>query len=293
MKYDRLVKSQKTVTPAKAGVHNLIESRDSRFRGNDERGAKRTFYESVKYRFPFFFILISFLLYLNACDMFGGYSQSYVIIINRSIVGKEMISEKTNFKDDLVCLSEQERDTFGSKKKKRRIIRTKMVFQEGKPFPVSYSFESSAGTSYDLSVKDGQIIRTHQVEGETQETITPLEPSMLMFDMNAFHTIAYWISNYDIEKWGRQVFQTYLLPAGSVAKLIVDPAAVNLSVHETMGLRLRNYRIEIGDQMTMLLWVDEDKRLFRMFFQGPNVEVIRSDLFDLINKNKESKDKKP
>ena len=42
-----LVKSQNPVTPAKAGVHNFLEYLDSRFRGNDKNGAKRTFYERV------------------------------------------------------------------------------------------------------------------------------------------------------------------------------------------------------------------------------------------------------
>jgi hypothetical protein len=304
MKYDGLVKSQKSVTPAKAGVHNLIESRDSRFstlhskaiaedgRGNDEKGVKRTFYESVKYRFPFFFILISFLLYLNACNWFGGYSQSYVIIINRSIVGKEIVNEKTNIKGDLVCLSEQERDTFGSKKKDRRIIRTKMVFQQGKPFPVSYSYDSGARTSYEVKVKDGQIIRTHEVEGETQETITHLNPDMLMFDLNAFHTIAYWISNYDTDKGGPQVFQTYVMPAGSIERLSVIPAGIKIPQHENKRLQLRSYMIEITDDLTILLWVDKDNRLYRMFVRGPNVEVIRSDLFEQINETKKSRNKR-
>ena len=48
-----------------------------------------------------------------------------------------------------------------------------MVFPEGKLFPVSYSYESSAGISYDVKVKDGQIIRTLQKEGESQEKRTP------------------------------------------------------------------------------------------------------------------------
>ena len=51
---------------------------------------------------------------------------------------------------------------------------------------------------------------------------------------------------------------------------------------------------QIGDQLTMLLWVDEDKRLCRMFLRGPNVEVIRSDLFDrLVAKQKDIKQNKP
>jgi hypothetical protein len=38
---DSLVKSRMPVTPAKAGVHKLLESLDSRFRGNDTKGAKK------------------------------------------------------------------------------------------------------------------------------------------------------------------------------------------------------------------------------------------------------------
>ena len=50
MKVDELVESHKSVTPAKAGVHNTLEYLDSRFRGNDKNGAKRTFYEHIKVR---------------------------------------------------------------------------------------------------------------------------------------------------------------------------------------------------------------------------------------------------
>jgi hypothetical protein len=41
------LKVKKTVTPAKAGVQNYLHELDSRFRGNDENGTKRTFYESI------------------------------------------------------------------------------------------------------------------------------------------------------------------------------------------------------------------------------------------------------
>ena len=52
---DELVESHKPVTPAKhvldsdrgAGVHNILECLDSRVRGNDRNGAKRTFYERI------------------------------------------------------------------------------------------------------------------------------------------------------------------------------------------------------------------------------------------------------
>ena len=49
-KFDELVKSQKPVTPVKAGVHNTLKYLDSRFRGNDKNGAKRIFYERIKFK---------------------------------------------------------------------------------------------------------------------------------------------------------------------------------------------------------------------------------------------------
>ena len=49
---DGLVKSRKTVTPAKAGVHNILECLDSRFRGNDRKEAKRTFYGLIFIALP-------------------------------------------------------------------------------------------------------------------------------------------------------------------------------------------------------------------------------------------------
>ena len=45
--FDELVKSRKAVTPAKAGVHSILEYLDSRFRGNDRKEAKRTFCERI------------------------------------------------------------------------------------------------------------------------------------------------------------------------------------------------------------------------------------------------------
>ena len=46
-KFDELVESQRPVTPAKAGVHISLEFLDSRVRGNDRNGPKRTFYEGI------------------------------------------------------------------------------------------------------------------------------------------------------------------------------------------------------------------------------------------------------
>lgn len=231
-----------------------------------------------------FILLIPFLISIYACGPSQDYSQSYVILINQKRVGKEIVSEKTNIKGNLVCLSEQEMDTPASKNKKRRIIKTKMVLPKGKLVPVSYSYESNAGISYDVKVRDGQIIRTRQKEGETQETITPLDPDTIMLDLTVFHTIDYWIRKYDVKKGGRQILQTYLLPSASIRQLSIIPTKTFIPEHE---LQLKNFEIEIGDRVTMLLWVDKNNRLYRAFIKGPNIEVIRSDLFDRLNKKKE------
>ena len=240
------------------------------------------------------FIVIPLLLSIHACISSHDYSQTYTIVINRLEVGKEIVSEKTDLKGDLVCLSEEERDTYGSKEKKRRTTRTKMVFEEGKQFPVSYSYESNSGTSYELKVEGGQIVRTIQNKEESRESIAPLEPGMVMLDLNAFHTIDFWIRKYDVKKGGRQVIQTYLLPAGSTEKLSVIPADISIPEHETEALQLKNYEIEMGEGMAIILWVDKDNRLYRLYFRGPNLEVIRSDLYErLAAKEKDIKREKP
>jgi hypothetical protein len=47
-KTNDLVKTQKNVTPAKAGVQNYLNSLDSHFHGNDDKGPNWTFYETIK-----------------------------------------------------------------------------------------------------------------------------------------------------------------------------------------------------------------------------------------------------
>jgi hypothetical protein len=49
-RYDDLVKSLKTVTPAEAGVQNYLNLLDSRFRENDKIGEIKTFYETIRFR---------------------------------------------------------------------------------------------------------------------------------------------------------------------------------------------------------------------------------------------------
>lgn len=198
--------------------------------------------------------------------------------------------EKTSYKGDLVCISEQERDTFSSKKKKQTIIRTKLVLPKGKQFPVSYSYDSSEGISYDVKVENGKIIRTRQKEGQSLETVKPFKPDTLMFDMNAYHTISYLIRNYDMNKGGNQVFQTYFPHTASIERITVIPDGMVIPEHETKVLQLKNYEIEMGDRLRMLLWVDKDNHLYRMFVQGLNLEVIRSDLYDRINQKKKSEE---
>jgi hypothetical protein len=248
-------------------------------------GLAPDFIMHMKIKLFFSFVLVTFLAGIFSCSDSRDYSQSYIILLNKKKVGKEIIKQKTDIKGKLVCLSEQEMHTPGSKERKRRIIRTKMVFQEGKLFPVSYSYESSAGTSYDVIVKDGQIIKTLKKEGESQESTTPLEPGMLMLDLTVFHTIDYWIRKYEADKGGRQVLQTYLLPAATVERLSIVPDNTFIPEHES---KVKNYEIKIGKELTMLLWVDKENRLYRMFIRDLNIEVIRSDLFDRLHKKIES-----
>ena len=43
-----MINSKKAVIPAEAGSHNVLQSLDSRLRGNDGQREIRTFYEALK-----------------------------------------------------------------------------------------------------------------------------------------------------------------------------------------------------------------------------------------------------
>jgi hypothetical protein len=51
LSFGGFVKSLNNVTPAKAGVQNLLNFLDSRFCGNDKNGEIGTFYEMITYGF--------------------------------------------------------------------------------------------------------------------------------------------------------------------------------------------------------------------------------------------------
>ena len=193
---------------------------------------------------------------------------------------------------NLVRLSEQERDIYiGPKEKKQKVIKTKTVIPKGQLFPVSYSFDSNTGSSFDLKLEDGKIIRTIK-DGNSNKSVTPLEHGMLMLDLSAFHTIDHWINNYNEKKGGKQVFQTYLLPSATTRKISIVPSDIFLPKNFTGGIKLKNYEIEVTDRLTILLWVDSDNRLYRMFVKGPDIDIVRTDLYDQIKKNNNQEDKR-
>ncbi|MBN1568667.1 MAG: hypothetical protein JXA73_12540 [Acidobacteria bacterium] len=238
-------------------------------------------------------ILVSFSLITHACISSHDYSQSYIIMNGGERVGKEIINEKTDRKGNLVCLSEQEMNPPGSKDKRRRTITTKIVFPKGQQFPVSYSQESSAGASYDVKVESGQIIRTYKMNGESRESKTPLTPDLLILNPTVFQTIDYWIRHYDFKKGGQQFYKTYLLPGGSVERLSIFPLETAIHKYKGNVIQLRNYRIEFREGLAMLIWVDRDKRLCRLFLEGSNIDVVRDDLFGQVSAQRDSKSKNP
>lgn len=220
---------------------------------------------------------------LSGCGS-GDYSETYVIVLNGIEIGREVVIEKKGIKDSLICLSEQVRDMPASEKKGRNTVRTKIVFENGNLFPSSYSYKSDTGLSYDIKAEGDKIIKT--LKGDT--FTEPLEKGMLILDMTVFTTMDYWFRKYDTDKKGRQLFTTYLLPSGSVQRLSIVPIRTGIHEKESRELELKNYQIGIPDKLDMFLWVDKNKRLARLFIRGLNMDVIRSDLFKLINKNKES-----
>lgn len=232
-------------------------------------------------RYLLFCLFIAFFLCLNSCGGSSDSSQSYIITINNTKLGRLIISEKTDKKGSIECVTEQERDTPGSNEEKRITMRTKMVFQKGELFPVSYSAELiTPGVIYDSKVKDGRIIRTMKKDDKTEESVIPLEPGMVMLDMSAFHTFEYWLRGYDADKGGHQALKTCLMPSGIVKNIYVNTAAGLTTVKEI------EYQVRSGDEISIDVWVDQNNRLTHMSNNRMNMKITRSDIYDRYDAEK-------
>lgn len=232
------------------------------------------------------FILIFILLFLASCGSPQDYSQTYIIVMNRKKIGTEVVNEKTDRNGNRTCIAEQALDSGpNAKDKKQRIIKTKMVIPKGQLFPSSYAYDSDTDSSYEIKVEDGKIINTNKTQEESEVKQIPFDPGMPMLSLTSYHTIDYWIRKYDEKKRGDQNIQTYLFPSASIVKIMVTPSNTILPDHDNKELKIKNYEIEVDNEINILLWVDQDNRLYRMFIQGPNIEVIREDLFLKIEKD--------
>jgi hypothetical protein len=245
----------------------------------------------MRMKFWYSLILLPLLVVVNACIFSHDYAQSYVILNNTKKVGTLIIKEKRDLRGNRVCLAEQEMTLDGSKEPNHILTKTKMVFPKGMHFPSSYSCELNFGTSYKVTVEKGQIIRTIEREGKSDQALTPFRPDLSLLDLTVFHTVDFWIQQYDFAKGGRQSIPTYLLPYDSIEQLSVAPAAIYIPRYLSKAREIRDYEIKVRDGITILLWVDKDNRLYRMFARGPNVEVIRSDLHEEISRNRNSQEK--
>ncbi|MGD9158302.1 MAG: hypothetical protein PVG39_07850, partial [Desulfobacteraceae bacterium] len=141
------------------------------------------------------------------------------------------------------------------------------------------------GPSYEINVEDRKIIKTLKTKGKTPETISPLEPDMPMLDLSVFHTIDYWIRMYDDKKGGKQVYKTYILPSATIRQISIIPGNDIIPEPESRKMALKNYEIKVRERLIIFLWVDTNNRLYRMFVKGPDIDIIRADLFDRINRN--------
>lgn len=244
-------------------------------------GFTHGFIIQMKIKIFFAFALVSLIINISACTGSNEYSETYIIATYGKILGKEIINEKTNFKGELVCLSDLEIDSPPSKETKKRIIRTKTVFQKGEQFPVSYSYNSSEGISYVMKVEDGQITRKLKGKAGTKEFTDSINQDISIVDIGSTHTLTYLIRKYDTKKGGRQVFKAYILPIASIEEISVTPGNINLSEHEE---GIKNYKIE-GKLIKALLWVDKENRLYSAFFPRSKQHVIRTDLFDKIKES--------
>lgn len=220
-------------------------------------------------------VAVAFWAGANACNYHKNYSQSYVILLNNRQVGKEVVSEKPDLKGTTVCLSERELNPPNGGD--RQVIRTRMVIPKGGRFPVSYAQDSSGSGSYEMKLDGEAIVKTGGSAGESR---IPFLSDMLLLDPTVSHALEYWIRHYDLQKGGQQFFRTYLLPGGTVEQVSVFPLESDVVSAGGKKVQLRNFRIEFEEDMALLVWVDQDRRLCRLLLEGSNLDVIRSDFYE-------------
>jgi hypothetical protein len=223
-------------------------------------------------------ISILYVQALHAKDN-SEYSRTYSILINGSVVGNERVVEKLNEAGQMVATSDHDIMITDGLVNKRMVFSTKMVFSKNSYDPISYNYEykeGNTGDSYEVLVKNDQIIRSLRRGGRSSEITAHFTPGMVILDYNVYHQYDYLIRKYNKKKGGKQSFADFLPIIGLDIPISLTFLGDSSLKFNNKVLPVKNFRIEFVGIGT--LSVDKDDRLVRLQIPSQDIEVIREDL---------------
>ncbi len=212
----------------------------------------------------------------------SNYSESYAIIINRSIAGTEIVTEKADPSGNIVSTSEHEMLVNEGTETKSMKFSTRMVLAKGTGVPMSYSYwytSGGTGDSYEVTIANGQITRVLNRGGRTSDMTVPFEPNMVFVDFNVYHQYDYLVRRYDLKKGGRQTFANFIpVIANDIPIALTFMGDGKIPLKTGGSLDVRQYKTEFVGIWSGTLTTTKDGRLVRLLIPAQDLEVVRRDL---------------
>ena len=163
----------------------------------------------------------------------------------------------------------------------RLAFETTSVFAKGTSNLMSYSFKYLSGNSkdyYDVAIKGGKINRVLSRAGNISETSLPLQPGMVILDVNVYHQYDELARLYDFRKGGRQTFSNFIPVIGNDLPLAVTWLEDSKLEYAQGAIPVRNFKIEFVGVRTGNFATDMKGRLVRLILRESELEVVRKDL---------------
>ena len=209
-----------------------------------------------------------------------SYTQSYLAFIKGAQAGNETVTEQWDPQGNFVSTSESEIFLDDGLERKRMAFVTRLVLTKAYA-PVSYSYRYTSGSSgdrYEVTVKDGRIIRVLTRNGRASEASLPLEPGVVILDFSVYHQFDYVMRRYDLKKGGRQSFPNFIPLIASELPLAITRLQDSQIEHARGVLPVRTFRVEFVGVWSASLATDRDGRLVRLAVREQDLEVVRKDL---------------
>ncbi len=216
-----------------------------------------------------------------AGDPYVSYSQTYIIVLNGSRAGTERVIERVGEDGSIHATSSHEILVSDGLETKRLAFETEMTLQKGTFLPTQYSCRYTSGDtrdSYEVTVRNGQIVRTLTRSGRTSESMLPFHPGFVIVDFNVYHHYDYLFRKYNLKRGGRQTFQNFLPLISAEIPIALTRLQDSEIPSGQSSVQVQNFRIEFVGSWTGIASCDKAGRLVRLLLQEKGLEVLRKDL---------------